>query len=208
VSALRGYPAKLLALLVASGGRLTVDAAIEGLWPDADLAVGRNRLHGILLRLRRTLGLPAGGPITCADDLVSLDRDGPVVVDSWDLEQATPWDAVAAYGDGVLTHQFAYDDTIEAHRRATRTAFLRTAAELLAAPQTAPGPDTAVQLARQVGRVAPEDEPLCLLAVDVLARNGHAGEARELIRSTERALATLGIDPTGLTAGRLASGDG
>jgi len=209
VTALRGYPAKLLALLVASEGMLTVDAAIEGLWPDADLAVGRNRLHGILLRLRRTLGLPAGGPITCADDLVRLERDGPVVVDSWELARAPAWQAAAGYGAGVLTHQFSYDDVIEAYRRSTRAAFLRTAAGLLASPETAPEPDAAVALARQVGQVAPDDEALCLLAVDVLVSDGRTVEARELIRSTEQALDGLGIDPTGfITAARRVATDG
>jgi len=215
VTALRGYPAKLLALLVASDGLLTVDAAIEGLWPDADLAVGRNRLHGILLRLRRTLGLPAGGPITFADDLVTLARDGPIVVDSWELGLAgaagggpAAWEAATRYGDGVLTHQFSYDDTIETYRRSLRAGFLRTASALLAAPETAPEPGAAVALARQAGRLAPDDEPLCLLAVEVLVHNGCKGEARELIRSTERALDSLGIDPTGFTAEghRLAAG--
>jgi DNA-binding SARP family transcriptional activator len=207
VSGLRGYPAKLLALLVASGGVLTVDAAIEGLWPDADLATGRNRLHGILLRLRRTLGLPASGPITCADDLVRLRRDGPLVVDSWELERTdvassrpAAWQAVALYGDGVLTHQFAYDDAIEAYRRSTRAAFLRRASELLADPATAPEPASAVALARHVGELAPDDESLCLLAVDVLIRTGHDAEAGELVRCTEDALDSLGIDPTGFTA--------
>ena len=203
VAALRGYPAKLLALLVASEGVLTVDAAIEGLWPDADVVVGRNRLHGILLRLRRTLGLPANGPISCADDLVRLDRHGPIVVDSWELAGAggaAAWLAAERYGDGVLTHQFAYDDAIETYRRSTRAAFLRTASELLADPTTAPEPEAAVDLARQVGHLAPDDESLCLLAVEVLVRDRRAAEALELIRCTERALDSLGIDPAGFTA--------
>ncbi len=207
VTGLRGYPAKLLALLVASGGVMTVDAAIEGLWPDADLVIGRNRLHGILLRLRRTLGLPASGPITCADDLVRLSRDGPLVVDSWAFERAgtagsrlADWQAVARYGDGVLTHQFAYDDAIEAYRRSTRTAFLHTASELLADPATAPEPEAAVALACEVGRLAPDNESLCLLAVDVLVRNGHTAEAGELVRRIAHALHSLGIDPAGFAA--------
>jgi len=172
-------------------------------------------MHGILLRLRRTLGLPAGGPITFADDLVTLARDGPIVVDSWELGLAgaagggpAAWEAATRYGDGVLTHQFSYDDTIETYRRSLRAGFLRTASALLAAPETAPEPGAAVALARQAGRLAPDDEPLCLLAVEVLVHNGCKGEARELIRSTERALDSLGIDPTGFTAEghRLAAG--
>ncbi len=81
----RGYPAKLLALLIASGGSLTVDAAIEELWPGADPDVARNRLHGVLLRLRRGLGLPAGGPISCVDDMVRLEATPFVEIDSWEF---------------------------------------------------------------------------------------------------------------------------
>ena len=70
----RGHPAKLLAVLIASSGVMTIDAAIEALWPGADPDVGRNRLHGVMLRLRRGLGLPTGGPISCGEGVVRMER--------------------------------------------------------------------------------------------------------------------------------------
>jgi DNA-binding SARP family transcriptional activator len=206
VPSLRGYPAKLLALLVASDGILTIDAAIAGLWPDADLEVGRNRLHGILLRLRRSLGLPVAGPITCADGLVRLDRGGAVQVDAWEFERAADRtesaereQALAAYGEGLLSHQFGYDDTIEAYRRALRATFVRLATGVLAEPPAGIAPDALADLARRAWRHAPDDQVLCLHALRALAGNGLAAEARELVSGTVQALTDLGIDPRDLT---------
>jgi DNA-binding SARP family transcriptional activator len=205
VPTLRGYPAKLLALLVASGGILTVDAAIAGLWPDADLDVGRNRLHGILLRLRRSLGLPVAGPITCADGIVRLDRGGAVQVDAWEFERAAArtgdGQALAtleAYREGLLTHQFGYDDTIEAYRRALRATFLRLATRLLGDPPTGTAPEALTDLARRAWRNAPDDQVLCLHALRALVGNGLLAEARELVSGTVQALTDLGIDPRDL----------
>jgi DNA-binding SARP family transcriptional activator len=211
VPTLRGYPAKLLALLVASDGILTVDAAIAGLWPDADLDVGRNRLHGILLRLRRCLGLPVAGPITCADGVVRLDRGGTVEVDAWEFERAADRpggevtsstltsSTLAAYGEGLLTHQFAYDDTIEAYRRALRATFLRLATKLLGDPPAGMAPEALADLARRAWRHAPDDQVLCLHAVHALVGNGLTAEARELVSGTVQALTDLGLDPRDLT---------
>jgi DNA-binding SARP family transcriptional activator len=205
VPTLRGYPAKLLALLVASGGILTIDAAIAGLWPDADLDVGRNRLHGILLRLRRSLGLPVAGPITCADGIVRLDRGGAVQVDAWEFERAADrtgdGQALAtleAYSDGLLTHQFGYDDTIEAYRRALRATFLRLATRLLGDPPAGTAPEALAGLARRAWRHAPDDQVLCLHALRALVGNGLRAEARELVSGTVQALTDLGIDPRDL----------
>ena len=119
----RGFPAKLLALLVAAEGSLTVDTAIKGLWPGADADVGRNRLHGVLLRLRRSLGLPAGGPVSCIDDMVRLEPTPQLEVDSWEFSATPPSPPPSRRQPGrrspstrgdVLAVQFAYDDTIEA----------------------------------------------------------------------------------------------
>ena len=130
----RGYPAKLLAHLIAADGLMTVDAAIEGLWPGADPVAGRNRLHGVLLRLRRVLGLGAAGPISCVDGIVRIDRGGELRVDSWHFDSlvALAGDhprrlaaAIAAYRGDVLSVQFAYDDTVDAYRTALRRRFER-----------------------------------------------------------------------------------
>ena len=55
VSPLPGRPSTLVKLL-AIRGQLTVDEAIDDLWPEAELDVGRNRLRNLLNRVRATSG--------------------------------------------------------------------------------------------------------------------------------------------------------
>jgi DNA-binding SARP family transcriptional activator len=199
----RGYPAKLLALLVAANGAMTIDAAIEGLWPDADPDVGRNRLHGVILRLRRGLGLSVGGPIECADGVVRLDRSSHLEVDSWEFERlAVGADqrpearaaAVDAYSGDVLSVQFAYDDNVAAYRRAVRRTFLRLATAMLADPPADACADALAAVARRAWNLAPDDDDVCLAAVRTLAGIGRHAEARELVESTARALGEIGVD--------------
>jgi DNA-binding SARP family transcriptional activator len=199
----RGYPAKLLALLIASGGTLTVDAAIDELWPDADPDVARNRLHGVLLRLRRGLGFAAGGPISCVDDMVRLEAGPFLEIDSWEFirlaalaatRPAAAVEAVAGYAGDVLTVQFAYDDPIEAYRSDLRRTFLRLAAALLANPPEGIDAGELAAIARKAARLAPDDEEICLAAAATLTDLGDAVEARHLVEATSCAVEELGID--------------
>jgi hypothetical protein len=161
----RGYPAKLLALLIAADGIMTVDAAIEGLWPGADPDLGRNRLYGVLLRLRRGLGLPVDGPVTCIDGLVRLEAGDGFTVDAWAFEHAVrhradPLAVALLYTGDVLSEQFAYDDAVEAYRAHLRRRFLDVArVALRGGPGAAAGgveddPNAArrAELARRVER--------------------------------------------------------
>ena len=199
----RGYPAKLLALLVAANGVLTLDAAIEGLWPEADPEIGRNRLHGVLLRLRRMLGLPARGPITCTDGLVRLERSPLVEIDSWEFERAATaadtvpqrrMDAVAMYEGDVLSSQFAYDDPIAGYRRALRRTFVRLATTVLEDPPLRAAADDLVGLARRAWAHAPDDDLVCRLAAGMLTRLGYRAEAAEMVEATARSLDEMGYD--------------
>jgi DNA-binding SARP family transcriptional activator len=197
--AVRGYPAKLLALLVASRGSMTVDAAIEGLWPECDPDVGRNRLHGVLLRLRRGLGLPVDGPITCTEGIVRLEPTPQLEVDAWEFERraADPETAAAAlraYGGDVLVQQFAYDDVVDAYRRAVRQVFLRAAtAALTEVPGQLAGEDRA-DVARRLWETAPDDDTVCRLVAATLAATGQRAEAIDLVDRTASLLVDLGLD--------------
>lgn len=48
-----GQITDLVKLLVLSNGRLVVDQVVDRLWPDADLALGRQRLRNVLKRIRK-----------------------------------------------------------------------------------------------------------------------------------------------------------
>jgi DNA-binding SARP family transcriptional activator len=202
IAAPRGYPAKLLALLVASSGHLTVDAAVEGLWPGADPDIGRNRLHGVLLRLRRGLGLAPNGPISCNEGVVRLERAPHLVIDSWEFERLaerveTRLDAIAAYGGDVLSAQFAYEDTVDAYGRSLRRTFLRLATAVLSSTTGELGDEQLAALARRAWAIAPHDEGVSLAAIRTLARLGHRAEACELLDGTVNSLADLGFDGDG-----------
>jgi DNA-binding SARP family transcriptional activator len=197
----RGYPAKLLVLLVVSNGLMTLDAAIERLWPGADPDIGRNRLHGVLLRLRRTMGLPAGGPISCTEGLVRLHQSPQVQIDSWEFEHLAARadsrpdaraEAIAAYRGDVLSAQFAYDDTVAAYRRNLRRTFLRHATALLTDPPEAFEAGALASLARRAYRLAPDDDNVCRVAARTLTCLGHHAEAGELLDGTARTLVELG----------------
>lgn len=49
-------PASLLKVLVINGGRLTLEQAVDMLWPESDVATGRRRMRNVLVRLRTALG--------------------------------------------------------------------------------------------------------------------------------------------------------
>jgi DNA-binding SARP family transcriptional activator len=198
VPSLRGYSAKLLALLVATDGSMTLDAAVEALWPGASIEAGRNRLHGVLLRLRRGLGLSPDGPVSCVDGMVRLRRSPEVEVDAWEFARAasgpSKLEAIERYRGDVLTVQFAYDDTIELYRRELRRTFLRLARAVLADPPSGCERVQLGQLARRASQLAPEDEELAEAAVAALVGTGHLAEADELVRDTMSALTELGVD--------------
>lgn len=157
--ALQGRPAELLALLVAADGATTVDAAIEHLWPEADPRVGRNRLHGVLLRLRRALGLGPDGPISCRDDVIRLDASDGVRVDAWEVAEGlssddppTLLEAVDAYCGPVLSTQFAYDDRVVRYRRRLHARWVEAATRLLKADLEEP-------VVARIQRRLADDEP-------------------------------------------------
>lgn len=111
--AVRGQPAHLLALVIASGGAVAVEVVLEALWPGVDPAVGRNRLHGVLLRLRRFLGFAADGPLRCDHDIIEIADESLLRCDVWEL----PPERLRASASQFLSEQFPYDDRIEAFRR-------------------------------------------------------------------------------------------
>jgi DNA-binding SARP family transcriptional activator len=100
---LRTMAAKLLlALLIARPDPLHVEQAVDLLWPDADVDVGRRRLNTVVHRLRASLGLPAS-TLRRVGDVLLLDVSG------WDVDlfRLDPDEPVA----GNLCHvQFPYDD--------------------------------------------------------------------------------------------------
>jgi hypothetical protein len=153
------------------------------------------------MRLRRSLGLPAGGPIHCAGGVVRLDASANPLVDGWEFERlaahpdpAAIADALTSYGGDVLRVQFAHDDAVENYRRRLRRTFSRLAATVLADPQPQWHDDDLAALARRAWSIAPDDDDVCVGVVRALARLGHRAEARDALEGTARALSQAGLD--------------
>ena len=51
-----GNPQRLVGVLVANGGSVTIDQVSDALWPGDEVDVSRTRLRNVLLRLRRAVG--------------------------------------------------------------------------------------------------------------------------------------------------------
>jgi hypothetical protein len=123
VPAPSGHAARLLALLVAAGAPVGIDALVEDLWPGvaADGAAARNRFHQVVHRLRRSLGTGPDGPVRVEGGVAWLDPDGlgSDVADLRALGGGRP-EALAALLEGIRSElcaaQFAYDDAFDETR--------------------------------------------------------------------------------------------
>lgn len=122
-----GNPQRLVGVIVANGGAVTIDQASEALWGDDDVERSRTRLRNVLLRLRRAVGeivvrtghgLRLAQGVSCdlydfrrrADDALATARADPEVAG----ELAT---IALSDGDAPVFVDFEYDDWAVAARR-------------------------------------------------------------------------------------------
>lgn len=140
---LREMPARLLlGLLLAHPDPLHVERAIDLLWPEVSVEVGRGRLNTVVHRLRSALDLPPEA-LRRVGDVLLLDPRG------WDVDlfevraACRPADvgpqpaaievrlAALRRVRGNLGHvQFPYDDHLTDHRRALAAELARTIREI------------------------------------------------------------------------------
>jgi len=122
----RGHAATLLKLLVVRSGRVIVDQAIDPLWPDADLEVGRRRLRNVLGRLRDHYGeiIVRAGDELCLAPGVSSDfaRAFTLADDALASDSSTAVAQAIAALDRPLLSANLYDDwAVEACQDRDRT---------------------------------------------------------------------------------------
>jgi len=124
-----GNPQRLVGVLVANGGSVTIDQLSEALWPGEEIETSRSRLRNVLLRLRRAVGdvvnrtgsglrLTPGLPCDLhefqrqAADALAAARADPELAGQLAAEAVT-------LGDAPLFVDFEYDDwAVLARRRA------------------------------------------------------------------------------------------
>ena len=122
-----GNPQRLVGVIVASGGSVTIDQASEALWGDDDIERSRTRLRNVLLRLRRAVGdlvvrtgsgLRLAPAVTCdlydfrrrAQDALATARADPEL--AGELARVALGDS-----DDPVFVDFEYDDWAVAARR-------------------------------------------------------------------------------------------
>jgi DNA-binding SARP family transcriptional activator len=124
-----GNPQRLVGVLVANGGSVTIDQISEALWPGDPVDKSRNRLRNVLLRLRRVVGdvvVRTGSGLRLAPglacDLHAFER---LATDALSAARADPElagelaERAVAAGDGPAFVDFEYEEwAITARRRA------------------------------------------------------------------------------------------
>ncbi len=185
---LAGASARLLAVLIAHRQPVTVDKLADLLWPDIDLAAGRNRLNVTVHRLRKSLALRP-------DELVVRSADGIALVPGsrWRIDAWLFWDLSSADRDAAdharaydlhraafCARQFAYEDAVALERDRLLARWADLTVDLL--DTAAIDPVTAAERALAFG-VA--DEDVLRRIADAVEAAGHRAQAAVLIAAID-----------------------
>ena len=185
---LAGASARLLAVLIAHRQPVTVDKLADLLWPDIDLAAGRNRLNVTVHRLRKSLGLANDELLVRSADGIALvpgwqwridawlfwdlsgaDRDGPAHVQAYDLHEAA-----------FCARQFAYEDAVGLERDRILARWSDVTVGLLA-----DGVIDAATAADRALAFGVLDEDVLRTIADAVERAGHTAQAATLIAAID-----------------------
>jgi len=167
-----GQGRQLVKLVGAAGGRLTAEAVMEALWPEADPDASANRLRTVLSRLKDAAG-----------DVVI--REGRQLC----LGPGVHTDVQAFTGDGRRAMLLAAGGSREAVS-AARAALARYGGDLL------PGDlDEAVRCLERAIELAPDEEERYLGAARHLLTQGRRGAARRMVQGARSVVDDLGVQP-------------
>ncbi len=198
-----GRPSTLIKLLALSDSAVTVDEAVELLWPGSDGPTGRRRMRNLLNRLRtncgelvgrdgETLVLAAGTEV----DARIFERDA-VAVAAAD-EAARPGLARGALTryPGELLPQDRYESWATAPRERLRRRNLELL-DLLVEDASERGEiDEAIRLLDRAIAAEPLDEDRHLRAAELMLFQGRRGSARSLVERAATIREELGLDPS------------
>jgi ATP/maltotriose-dependent transcriptional regulator MalT/DNA-binding SARP family transcriptional activator len=205
VSMTAGQATQLLKMVAVSGGRVTAEAAIEALWPDASPELGRNRLRTVLNRQRAETDeviVREGDSLLLAPevrvDLALFEEEGRRAL-AFGLAEpalgvAVARAAIARYRGDVLPDD-PYEQWAERPREHARRTMLHLL-DLCADAAAARGDlDETRRVIELTIDLAPYDDARYLRAATALLEQGRRGAALTVVRRARAALAELGLQP-------------
>jgi DNA-binding SARP family transcriptional activator len=200
-----GQGRQLIKVVATAGGRLTADAAMEALWPEADPDASANRLRTVLNRLK-----DAAGDVVLRDDRqLRLGPDVHTDVQAFtdDARRATllaaggsreavsaARAALARYGGDLLPTD-PYEPWAELPRQRLRgqaLGLLDLCADWAARAEDL---DESVRCLERAIDLAPDEEERYLTAARHLLTQGRRGAARRMVQRARSVVEDLGVRP-------------
>lgn len=177
-----GQPAALAGVLALSARPLEIDEVCDALWPDADLALARQRLRNVVARVRQVAPIvertPAGLRLdpAVAVDCVEFERAVRSLGYQRDTSPAELREALALC-PGTLLPGVA-NERIDAYRRRYEQLVAEVRRRLVAVLAEAGDPSAAADEAEQLLAVDPFDDETTLRVARAFARAGDGASAR------------------------------
>ncbi len=197
-----GRPAQLIAYLGLHGGQATVEEVIDALWPDTDVARGRERLRTVLARVRRDhLGL-----VERHEELLRWRRGVRVDVDDFlalchRASESVEGGGLAAAGAlevylGEAVPNLGAADWLDAPRRYLEQQALTMHDIVAAEAETQGRLDDAIRTLQAAIRVEPLAEDRYVAAARLLAEQGRRARALALLAEARDVVGVAGLIPS------------
>jgi DNA-binding SARP family transcriptional activator len=200
-----GQGRQLVKLVAATGGRLTADAAMEALWPDADPDASANRLRTVLNRLRDAAGdivvredrQLCLGPEVQTDLQAFADnaRRALSLAASRSREAVSAARAALARYRGELLPEDPYEPWAEVPREQLRRQALALLDMCAQSAAEAADLDEAVRCLERAIEIAPDEEDRYVAAAGHLLLQGRRGAARSMIQRARAVVEEFGVRP-------------
>ena len=200
-----GQGRQLVKLVAAAGGRLTADAAMEALWPEADPEASANRLRTVLNRLKDA----AGDVVVREDRQLCLGPDVHTDLQAFtgDARRAmllaaggsreavsAARAALARYGGDLLPGD-PYEPWAELPRQRLRNQALGMLDLCADWAARAGDLDEAVRCLERAIELAPDEEERYLSAARHQLTQGRRGAARRMVQRARSVVDDLGVQP-------------